>query len=96
MNIRDDLGQVSGESPEERFSRLTTKSLRWPNNCIFARDQSAERLNRSLNLLEDMVINGTEDFSPRALANLTIILLDLQAALRWLESVGAQTQPKQL
>lgn len=68
-----------------------TKPRPWPDSAKDARDNAAEEISLALHVLYEIVSsNGSSQQSKDGLA---ISIYSLQNALRWLESVGAQTKP---
>lgn len=70
-----------------------TRRRPWPNAAIEARDNCAQEIAESLSWLVFLVENQGDISGENAMQMLGISINRLQNALRWLESVGAQTVP---
>ena len=73
-----------------------TKPRDWPDNAKDARDGAAENVSSALRLIRQIIEhNGKLNDSDKMRA-LSLAAMNLQDALRWLESAGAQTRPPDL
>ncbi len=72
---------------------MSDKARPWPNNAREARDRAAEEIAAAARELEPL-INGERQFTEtERLRREASALNHAQTALRFLESVGAQTRP---
>lgn len=72
-----------------------TKRREWPNVAREARDRAAEEINDAINALEPLVMEPDKRFDrTETLRRQSKALNAMQKAIRFLESVGAQTRPR--
>ena len=64
------------------------------NQARLSVEQAAERLNRAAARLEE--ISRERVLHAETEAGINAVLVDLHMALRWLERIGASTQPREI
>jgi len=72
---------------------MTTKPREWPNRAKEARDRAAEECARALRALQPMLTTSRDLTEVERLRRVAVAMDAMQTALRFLESVGAQTRP---
>ena len=72
---------------------MATRPREWPNRAKEARDRAAEECARAYRALQPLLTEGARYTEVERLRRIAVALDALQTALRFLESVGAQTRP---
>jgi hypothetical protein len=95
MSIWEHSGKLSDDkrsNDNREEDEPVTKPLRWPNDCMDARDRAAEAAISGIRILEpvlgDLPLSDVEQTRRAALA-----LAKFHEIARLLESVGAPTRP---